>query len=343
MNSIAFTCGDINGIGPEIIIRSLNKLATGTTEHHYCVFCPHRVFSHICSIVPHSFRYCFSSSPDDAEHSDCAVTVVDVMPEADLSSYPSGMGIPTALSGMIAYSALQSAYSFISQEQAGIMVTAPISKYALSLAGIAYPGHTEMLADWTNTEDYLMVFLSENFNCTLMTIHEPILKVPSLITEERVSRTLGTALRTLRSDLRVKTPRIAVLGLNPHAGENGAIGTEETAIITSIKSANSDIEMMDSGGIIEGPFPADAFFARGLYRQYDITIGIYHDQVLIPFKMLDQGRGVNYTAGLPIIRTSPDHGTAFDIAASFCADESSMIAAFEYAVRIRSNRNLKRL
>ncbi|MGE5364734.1 MAG: 4-hydroxythreonine-4-phosphate dehydrogenase PdxA [Bacteroidota bacterium] len=341
MNSIAFTCGDINGIGPEIIIRTLNKLAAGTSEHHYFVFCPHRVFSHLCSIIPPSFRYCFSNSPDTAERSECEVIVVDVMPEADLSSYPSGMGTPSALSGKIAYSALQAAYSFISSGHNGIMVTAPISKYALALAGIAYPGHTEMLADWTKTEDYLMVFLSHDFNCTLMTIHEPILKVPSLITEERVLRTLKTALRTLRSDLLVKIPRIAVLGLNPHAGENGAIGTEEKTITRSLQSFKSDMLMTDTGGIIEGPFPADAFFARGLFRQFDITIGAYHDQILIPFKMLDQGRGVNYTAGLPIIRTSPDHGTAFDIAASYCADESSMISAFEYAVRIRSNRSLE--
>jgi 4-hydroxy-L-threonine phosphate dehydrogenase PdxA len=175
-----------------------------------------------------------------------------------------------------------------------------------------------------------MMFLSCEMNAALVTIHEPIRKVPGLITQKLLKDKIGVVKKMLQSDLAFKDIRIAVLGLNPHAGESGNIGKEEGKIIKPV---------IDKLNYCDGPFSPDAFFANRLYKNYDCIVGMYHDQLLIPFKMLNFSRGVNYTAGLPIVRTSPDHGTAFDIAGKGIADESSMLQAFRYADIIVNNRN----
>lgn len=341
MNSILLTCGDVNGIGPEIIIKTLNALQrdAGTpnvpaSEGSIRVFCPKSVFEYTARFVKPEFSYRFLS-PDALADAESAggISIVDICSglyeAADQDVLPE-KGRATRLSGHTAFEALRLAYEEIKNGRAGSVVTAPISKYALRLSGVDYPGHTEMFASWSRTDDYLMVFLSEKIRCTLLTIHEPLKNVASLITPGRLRSSVRTAVRMLREDLGIDAPKIAVLGLNPHAGENGTIGTEDALAGSIIREEFSEY--------CSGPYPSDGFFARRTYERFDLVLGMYHDQVLIPFKMLDEGRGVNYTAGLPFVRTSPDHGTGFDIAADYSADENSMLEAFRYALNISTNR-----
>ena len=169
-------------------------------------------------------------------------------------------------------------------------------------------------------------------NAALITIHKPIKEVSSLISKELISDKLEVIINSMNKDFNIKSPSIAVLGLNPHAGENGLIGDEEKNIIEPI------IKKFKKKVNITGPFVPDAFFANHSYKNFDIVIGMYHDQVLIPFKMLNFSSGINYTAGLPIVRTSPDHGTAFDIAGKNLANELSILEAYHYAENIVNNR-----
>ncbi|MDO8548532.1 MAG: 4-hydroxythreonine-4-phosphate dehydrogenase PdxA, partial [Ignavibacteria bacterium] len=177
---------------------------------------------------------------------------------------------------------------------------------------------------------FIMMFLSKKMNAALLTIHQPIKTISQLLTEERLKKSLDIISLSLKNDLNIQEPRIAVLGLNPHAGENGLIGDEEEKIIKPLlKNFNQNIE---------GPFSPDAFFASKKYKDYNLVLGMYHDQVLIPFKMINFSSGVNFTAGLNIIRTSPDHGVAYDIAWKNCADERSILEAYKYARLIAFNR-----
>ena len=226
------------------------------------------------------------------------------------------------------------AYDLVKNQLGSAIITSPISKEAWSLAGVKFTGHTELFAHLTGIKNYSMMFLANRFKAVLASIHIPISKVPQNITKENVIKTVMQAQSTLEFDLKMKLPRIAVLGLNPHAGENGQLGREEIdEIIPAIK------ELKAKGINVEGPFVPDAFFGTKQHNKYDITVGMYHDQVLIPFKLLNFDKGVNFTAGLPIIRTSPDHGTAFDIARKLIANPNSLIESFEWARQITKNRN----
>ena len=212
------------------------------------------------------------------------------------------------------------------------MVTAPISKKAFNLAKINFPGHTELLAKSENNNNYMMLFLSDNVRAGLLTIHSPISKVSRLISKERIIKSIELLNFTAKRDLGIDNPKIAVLGLNPHAGENGLIGNEEERILKpAIKSLQNKLN-------VSGPFVSDAFWGNKTYKKFDMILGMYHDQVLIPFKLLNFNSGVNFTAGLNLIRTSPDHGTAYDIAGMNKANESSMLQSYKYAIKIFHNR-----
>ncbi len=180
-----------------------------------------------------------------------------------------------------------------------------------------------------------MTFLSKKLRVGLYSIHIPLQEVANSLNSNVLISKLETVMRMLNVDLGIKKPRVAVLGLNPHSGEGGIIGKEEKDIIEPI------IKQKKFKSVVEGPFSSDAFFANRKFENYDMVFGLYHDQVLIPFKYINAGRGVNYSAGLPIIRTSPDHGTAYDIAGKGIADESSMVEAFKYAELILKNRKKK--
>lgn len=321
--SFVFTCGDINGIGPEISLKAIANIRS-RFKKKIVFLCPEQVFDSVRKFVSFEMHYEIISSFSEISDDDSVISIVDF---ADAQPQ---YGKITAASGDVAYKAIKKAYSYVSENDERAMITAPISKEAIQLAGHDFPGHTEMLAKWGNTKDFVMMFLASKMNAALITIHEPLKKVPSLITKNNLRTKLDGIVRSLRYDFKIRLPRIAVLGLNPHAGENGVIGNEENEIIIPV--------VQDYGVEIEGPFPADGFFSRKLYKEYDVVVGMYHDQVLTPFKMAYGDRGVNYTAGLPIVRTSPDHGTAFNIAGQGIADEKSIYQAFVYAQKIVRNR-----
>jgi 4-hydroxythreonine-4-phosphate dehydrogenase len=251
----------------------------------------------------------------------------------DLHCLPGQSIIPgqlSAASGAAAHQCVVTAAREALAHRVNAIVTAPLNKQALHLAGIPHPGHTEILADLTRTHNYCMMLASEPITTSLVTTHTSLAKVPALLTRERIMniiRLTATAMRSLRN----REPRLTVCGLNPHSGENGLLGTEERdIIIPAVTQAQAE------GFLIEGPLPPDTAFLPSRLSRTDAYICMYHDQGLIPFKMLAFEVGVNVTLGLPIIRTSPDHGTAFDLAWTGQASPSSMRAAILYAARLAS-------
>jgi 4-hydroxythreonine-4-phosphate dehydrogenase len=324
MNYFVFTCGDINGIGPEITLKAFNRFIK---EKNKLIFvCPANVFYNAFAMVqPHcDFRVIknpLEISPD--------ASVIDVIDFGNPQLKP---GKPTKISGETSFAALKIAFEIVMMFEKAALITAPVSKEALKMAGVKYPGHTEMLADWSLADDYAMMFLSGEMKLALATIHIPVKDVAKNIKQEKLVKTLKVISGSLKVDFALKTPKIAVLGLNPHAGENGNIGGEElNEIIPAVKKMKNKN--------VEGPFVADAFFGMQMYKEYDCVLGMYHDQALIPFKLLNFSSGVNYTAGLPVVRTSPDHGTAYGIAWRNSADETSMVNACSWAKIILHNRN----
>jgi 4-hydroxythreonine-4-phosphate dehydrogenase len=210
------------------------------------------------------------------------------------------------------------------------IVTAPISKEAWSLAGFNWPGHTELLASRAKAKQVSMVFVSPHLRVALATVHVPLMGVRDILTIGRVFDAIDRGAQACRL-LGIRQPRLAVCGLNPHAGESGVLGWEEEKVITPA------IEMASEGGIdVCGPIPADTLFRRAVGGEFDLVVAMYHDQGLIPLKLLGQGNAVNWSVGLPFVRTSPDHGTAFDIAGRGQADASSMKAAVDLAIRLCS-------
>jgi len=325
MNRFVITCGDINGIGPEIAVKSLNRLILRRKKIKYYFICPKNIFQKTINQVKPEFDFEITSL-NKAADSSSKVSIIKLTYCREM------IGYPTKSSGLTSFQALQTSYSFLKSKTADAVITAPVSKTALNMAGIKFPGQTEMFAKWSGSKEFVMTFLSKQLNVALHTIHIPLKNVHKSLNQKELQATINVLVSTLKKDLAIKSPRIAVLGLNPHAGENGLIGTEEEKIVKPI------IKKYPRKIVIDGPFPADAFFAKKLFANYDLVLGIYHDQVLIPFKYINSGFGVNYTAGLPIVRTSPDHGVAYDIAGKNIADEKSMLQAVNYAELIVNNR-----
>ena len=214
------------------------------------------------------------------------------------------------------------------------IATCPISKEALNDAGYNFPGHTEMLADLTGSKDYAMMMAGSKLCVTLVTIHCPLSEVPPAISTERILRLIQTTDRALKVDFGIARPRIAVAGLNPHGGENQLFGSEEFQTIQPAVSLSCE-----EGIDVSGPFPPDTVFVKASQGEYDAVVCMYHDQGLIPFKLLHFNDGVNVTIGLPIVRTSVDHGTAYDIAGKGVADGDSLVEAVKLAAKISYNRN----
>ncbi len=323
MKNIIFTCGDINGIGPEIVIKTICNIFN-PEKYKLNFLCPKKVFIDTARLVGVTFPFEITKSID-VKNSE----VVSIVSFADAHMEP---GIPTRKSGETSYKALEAAFKAVWKEKADAIVTAPISKKAFQMAGIKFKGHTEILAKWSRVSNYMMMFHSKNLMCGLVTIHEPIDSISKLLTQKKLETAVKITVESLKTDFGIKEPKIAVLGLNPHAGEEGIIGKEEMKVIKPV------LQDSEYKNYLDGPFVPDAFFANKLYKKYDFVLGMYHDQVLIPFKLMNFNTGVNFTAGLPIIRTSPDHGTAFDIAQMGVADSGSMIQAFHLADKIIDNR-----
>lgn len=326
---IGITLGDPNGIGPEVVIKCLldSRLikfmepvvigSSGVLRQHAERLNIRDLRMKVVEEVPERL-------PEGV------VTVLDVIPG---ESPRVDFGKITAEGGALAMKAVEVATDLSLDGRLDAMVTAPISKEAISLAGYTDPGHTEFIARRTSTTEYMMMMVAGEMRIGLVTVHMAIWDVPRAVTREEILRKIRILTASLQNDFQIVRPRIAVLGLNPHAGDGGVLGREEEdTIIPSIRQA------CDEGYLAFGPFAADGFFAIGGYRNYDAVLAMYHDQGLVPFKTLAFESGVNFTAGLPIVRTSPDHGTAYDIAGQGKASPGSMRSAIYTAIDISRNR-----
>ena len=237
-------------------------------------------------------------------------------------------GVLSAAAGRAAYEAIVSAVNDAQQQIVDAIATAPVNKEAFRLAGLPWAGHTDLLAHLTGARDVAMLFYSDALRVVLATIHIPLADVPRALTSASLEATIALTARELPA-FGIERPRIAVAGLNPHAGENGLFGREEETII-----APAIAKARDRGIAVSGPFPADTIFLRARRGEFDVVVACYHDQGLIPVKLTAFGQAVNVTLGLPIVRTSVDHGTAFDIAGKGLADPESMISAVLLAAKL---------
>ena len=319
-----FTCGDVNGIGPEISLKVFDRIFSSKNNNQITFVCPKNVFQFYYNQINAKIDYHFVDDPEHFSNS-----YLNVVPLPDVKVNP---GKITVQSGRTSYQSILRSIGLIKNNFADVLITSPISKEAINKSGVSFIGHTELLASSEKNKNYLMMFLSKKLNAALLSIHEPIKKVSALISSEKIISAIELLNLTAVKDLGITNPRIAVLGLNPHAGENGLIGDEEIKIIIPA------IKKLKFKYFIDGPFVPDAFWGNKTYKHFDIILGMYHDQVLIPFKLMNFNSGVNFTAGLNLIRTSPDHGTAFDIAGKNIADDSSLYQSYKYAVKIFRNR-----
>lgn len=334
--AIAVTIGDYNGIGPEVSLKAIASPAVRSICTPVLVG-PPGVFGRVASRC--GIRLRFLPYPDAPGKDGRAVQVL-APPEGTRTRYFPGR--LSADAGAAAGAAIAAAVELVMAGGAHALVTAPVSKHALHLAGINAPGQTEILQRLTHSPSVAMMLVSGALRVGLVTIHTPIAKVPRELTGKLLRERITVIHRALRTDWGIASPRLAVLALNPHAGEGGDLGHEEQRVIIPVVAA-----LREKGMRVEGPFPADSFFARYVPGVYDAVVAMYHDQGLIPLKMSARGRAVNVSVGLPIVRTSPDHGTAFDIAGRSVADPTSMIEAIRTAValadcRARSARRERR-
>ncbi len=320
---LAITMGDPGGVGPEIIVRAL--LSQKVRECcHPVVIGDRQVMEAALRLVDGNVGLRTIGTPEESSPSGNTIELI----EADsLKAFKKGKS--TAEGGRVCAVYIRTAVELAMAGKIDGIVTAPISKEALKLAGLKWPGHTEMLAELTESDDFGMMLTGGPLRVILVTIHASLKSVPAMITRDRVLKTIRLA-RKACDMLGIETPRIAVAGLNPHAGEAGIFGDEEIReIMPAVEEAKRE------GITTSGPFPPDAVFHKAYRGAFDIVVCMYHDQGLIPLKMIAFETGVNVTVGLPFVRTSPDHGTAYDIAWKGKADPSSMIEAVRLAARLK--------
>lgn len=328
---IGITIGDVNGIGPEIII----KLLSDDRIFNQCIpviYGSSKVVSYHKNIVePRSFDYTNLSTIAYAKENtvnilNCWSENVNIM-----------LGEITSEGGKYAALSLEKATQDLKSGDIDAIVTAPIHKQAMAKVNFGFPGHTEYITQFMEADESLMCMVRDDLRIGLVTNHVPINDVSSTISKGLIRKKLDLMHQMLIEDFGKEKPLIAVLGLNPHAGDGGVIGKEDDQVVRP-----AVIESKKRGHLVFGPFAADGFFGSGEYKKYDGILAMYHDQGLVPFKLLSFGQGVNFTAGLSVVRTSPDHGTGFDIAGQNQADPQSMRKALYLAIdTIRHRRNYK--
>ncbi|MBW1742517.1 MAG: 4-hydroxythreonine-4-phosphate dehydrogenase PdxA [Deltaproteobacteria bacterium] len=326
---IAITMGDPVGIGPEIIPKAL-------VESSVYEACRPLVLGDVAVITAASerlntgLRVHSVDSPEDGIYQQGDINVIGL---SDLDFSRLQHGHPTRETGraMVAY--INQAIDWAMEGRVQGLATCPINKVALRMAGVDFDGHTELLAERTKTSDYVMMLAGSRLRVALVTIHLPLAQVPGKLTTETVYKTIRITDHALRSAFGIPKPQLAVAGLNPHAGEDGLFGDEEIQIIS--RAVDTAVK---AGIDVSGPHPPDTVFYRALKGQWDAVVCMYHDQGLIPFKMVHFFDGVNVTLGLPIVRTSVDHGTAYDIAGTGKADPGSLVAAIQMAAELSGNR-----
>lgn len=325
---IGFSCGDINGIGVEIIIKSLsdNRMLDLLTP---VIFASNRVINFYKKGLP-DFNFNFTSLRDFNKINPKQINIFNCWEEEVLIN----PGELNETGGAYAVKSLRAATQALKEGKINALVTAPIHKKNVHSSEFPYTGHTPFFKDFFEQKDVLMLLAAGNFRVGLVTEHVAVKDIAGHITRENILSKINILHSSLKRDFNIDRPKIAILALNPHAGDEGLIGSEEEEIIRpAVKEAKHH------NMIVMGPYSADAFFARGYQNRFDAVLAMYHDQGLIPLKSLAFGEGINFTAGLPYIRTSPDHGTALDIAGKNKADQSSFIAAIFGALDILKNRD----
>jgi len=324
---IGISIGDVNGIGLEVILKTLAHQSildycTPVVYGHTKVASYHRKALGLGDFSFNVINQAADANPKKANMINCWEEDVKI-----------DLGTANEIGGKYALLSLEKATEDLVNGSIDALVTAPINKHNIQSDTFKFPGHTEYLQERSGSSDVLMFMVSEDLRVGVVTGHIPVAEVAQSITKEKIVKKLVMINESLKKDFWIEKPKIAVLGLNPHAGDNGLLGKEEQdIIIPAIQQA------FDSGVICFGPYPADGFFGNSTYKQFDAVLAMYHDQGLIPFKTIAFGNGVNYTAGMKYVRTSPDHGTGYDIAGKNLADPSSFIEAVFAATHIVKHR-----
>lgn len=324
---VGITQGDINGIGYEVIIKTLSDIRI----NEFCVpvlyGSPKVAAYHRKALNMENFS--FNQIRDVSEASSKRSNIINCMDE----NVRVELGKNTEQGGQGSLSALKAAVADLKANHIDVLVTAPINKQNVQTDDFKFTGHTEYLASEFGAQQVLMLMVSETMKVGVVTGHVPLKKVSELITSDLILSKLRILNNTLKKDFAVRKPVIGVLGLNPHAGDSGVLGNEEQdVIIPALQKATEE------GIVALGPYPADGFFGSENFAKFDAILAMYHDQGLAPFKLINFSTGVNYTAGLPIIRTSPVHGTAYELAASGLASPDSFRQALYLAIDIHKNR-----
>ena len=307
---VGISQGDINGIGLEVIIKTF-------LEPQMLEICTPVVFGSAKTAMYHRKAlniedFSFNLIREFSEINYKRANLMGVYDEEITIE----LGKQTATGGKYAFKSLEAASIALAQGKIDVLVTAPINKEKIQSEEFKFPGHTEYLDEKFGDGNSLMFLVSDTLKVAVVTGHIPVTQVAQSLTSEKILKKIEVLNKSLIQDFGIRKPKIAVLGLNPHAGDNGVIGQEEQQII--IPAIN---KAKEAGILTYGPYPADGFFGNATYKQFDAVLAMYHDQGLIPFKTISFNSGVNFTAGLPVVRTSPDHGTAYDIAGKNVASE----------------------
>ncbi|MGH7121655.1 MAG: 4-hydroxythreonine-4-phosphate dehydrogenase PdxA [Acetobacteraceae bacterium] len=327
MQPLALTMGEPAGIGGEITLLAWRALKSDGPVF-FVLDDPVRLAA-LAETLDIAARVAPIASPEQA-----ALYFPEALPVLPLAlSAPVTPGQPDPRNAPAVIGAIDRAEALVRTGHAAGMVTNPISKRALYDVGFPFPGHTEFLAALTGTARPVMMLAAPALRCVPVTVHVALKAAVAMLSVERIVETARIVANGLANDFGIAHPRLAVAGLNPHAGEGGALGTEDRDIVAPAVAA-----LKQDGIAAIGPLPADTMFTPAMRARYDVALCMYHDQALIPLKTLDMAHGVNVTLGLPIVRTSPDHGTAFDIAGIGCADASSLIAALRMAAAMARER-----
>lgn len=323
---VGISIGDLNGIGPEIVLKTFE-------DPRMLEFCTPLIFASVKSLSFIKKALEISTPIHGIDHINQLipgkVNVLNVWKE----NLDIDFGVENNTMGEYAIKSLQAAVKALKSNIVDVLVTAPINKHNIQSEKFKFPGHTDYLAQELEGES-LMFMVTDKLKVGLLTDHVPVKDISKHITKQLIEKKIDTIYKALKQDFGITVPKIAVLGINPHTGDNGVIGDEDDKVLRpTLEKINH------SGKIVYGPYAADSFFGSGNYKNFDAVVAAYHDQGLIPFKTLSFGHGVNYTAGLSKVRTSPDHGTAYDIAGKNTADFTSFKEAVFKAIQIYKNRN----
>ncbi|MBU2906804.1 4-hydroxythreonine-4-phosphate dehydrogenase PdxA [Arenibacter algicola] len=322
---LGISIGDLNGIGCEVVLKTFED----SRMLDFCtpvIFASNKTISHQKSELGLEINY--NGIHEASKAIDGKINVVNVWKETPVVNF----GEPTPESGKYAIQSLKAAVAALKNNEIDVLVTAPINKNNIQAEDFKFPGHTDYLAKELEGES-LMFMVTDGLRVGLLTDHVAVKDVAASITPQLIRSKIATISNSLKMDFGIRKPKIALLGINPHSGDNGVIGKEDDEVLRPVIK-----EMAEKGHLVFGPYSADSFFGSDNYKNFDAILAAYHDQGLIPFKTLSFGKGVNFTAGLNKVRTSPDHGTAYEIAGKGVADNSSFKEAVFMALHIFKNR-----